>query len=88
MRCANGSSGVNLSGEDPIRLAAADIAQETWLLCFDELQVTDIADAIDLRPPVQAAVRARGRGGRDLERAAGRGSFGKGSERHGHYLCR
>jgi cell division protein ZapE len=35
-------------GEDAIRLAAAEIAEESWLLCFDEFHVTDIADAMIL----------------------------------------
>jgi cell division protein ZapE len=35
-------------GEDPIRLTAAAIADESWLLCFDEFHVTDIADAMIL----------------------------------------
>jgi cell division protein ZapE len=36
------------NGEDPIRLSAAAIAEESWLLCFDEFHVTDIADAMIL----------------------------------------
>jgi cell division protein ZapE len=38
----------NANDEDPIRLTAAAIAEETWLLCFDEFHVTDIADAMIL----------------------------------------
>jgi len=37
-----------LAGEDPINLTADQIAEETWLLCFDEFHVTDIADAMIL----------------------------------------
>jgi cell division protein ZapE len=35
-------------GEDPIVLAAIELAKEAWLLCFDEFHVTDIADAMVL----------------------------------------
>ncbi|KAI9104753.1 AFG1-like ATPase-domain-containing protein [Phlyctochytrium arcticum] len=34
---------------DPIPIIATDLANEAWLLCFDELQVTDITDAMILR---------------------------------------
>jgi len=33
-------------GEDPIRLVADELAEQAWLLCFDEFHVTDIADAM------------------------------------------
>jgi cell division protein ZapE len=37
-----------IADSDPVRLAAASIFEEAWLLCFDEFHVTDIADAMIL----------------------------------------
>ena len=37
-----------IEGDDAIRLTAGEIAEESWLLCFDEFHVTDIADAMIL----------------------------------------
>jgi cell division protein ZapE len=38
----------SFAGEDPIARTAIDLADEAWLLCFDEFHVTDIADAMIL----------------------------------------
>ena len=34
---------------DPISVIASEIARDSWFLCLDELQVTDISDAMLLR---------------------------------------
>ena len=36
------------ASQDPIHRAATAIAEESWLVCFDEFHVTDIADAMIL----------------------------------------
>ncbi|ROT81185.1 putative ATPase N2B [Penaeus vannamei] len=45
----DGTYTIRLRPDDPIPPVARSIADEAWLLCFDEFQVTDIGDAMVLK---------------------------------------
>lgn len=45
----DGTYTVRLRPQDPIPPVARQVLDESWLICFDEFQVTDIADAMILK---------------------------------------
>ena len=56
-----------IADDDPIKLVAADIAAEAWLLVLRRVPRHRHRRRHDPRPPVHAPVRARRRGGGDVE---------------------